>query len=240
MKKSETARTGHENWVLERRIRALVNLNKMQFGFMPGKRTVDAIFIVRRMQGEYQKKDKKLYMCFVDMEKAYDRVPRKVMEWAMRKNCLSEVMVRAVMSLYDGAKTRVRVGSAYSEEFEVKVGVHQGSVLLPLLFAIVVDVITENVRRGVVNKLPYAHDLVLMSETMKDLKKRFCNWKDALESKGLKVNTRKAKVMVRGSEGEIFKSKIDPCGVCGSYDQFSNVVHKMWKLGSWQMCKNKK
>ena len=50
------------------------------------------------------------------------------------------------MSLYDGAKTRVRVGSAYSEEFKVKVDVHQGSVLLLLLFAIVVDVITENAR----------------------------------------------------------------------------------------------
>ena len=53
----------------------------------------------------------------------------------MRKKGLSEVIVRAVMSLYDGAKTRVRVGSGYSEEFEVKVGVHQGSVLSPLLFA---------------------------------------------------------------------------------------------------------
>ena len=90
------------------------------------------------MQEEYQKKDKKLYMCFVDTEKAFVRVPRKVMEWAMRKKGLSKVIVRAVMSLYDGAKTRVRVGSAYSEEFEVKLGVHQGSVLSSLLFAIVV------------------------------------------------------------------------------------------------------
>ena len=45
----------------------------------------------------------------------------------MRKKSLSEVMVRAVMSLYDAAKTRVRVEFAYLEEFEVKVGVHQGS-----------------------------------------------------------------------------------------------------------------
>ena len=57
--------------LLERRIRTLVNLNVMQFGFMPGKRTVDAIFIVRKMQEEYQNKDKKLYMCFVDMEKNF-------------------------------------------------------------------------------------------------------------------------------------------------------------------------
>ena len=72
--------------VLERRIRTLVNLNKIQLGFMPGKGTVDATFIVRRMQQEYQKQDKKLYMCFVDMEKAFHIVQRKVMEWAMRKN----------------------------------------------------------------------------------------------------------------------------------------------------------
>ena len=68
------------------------------------------------------------------------------------------------------------MGSAYSKEFEVKVGVHQGSVLLSLLFATVVDVITENPRTGVANELLYADDLVLMSETMEDLKGRFWNW----------------------------------------------------------------
>ena len=83
-------------------------------------------------------------------------------------------MVRAVLSLYDGVKTRVRVGSAYSEEFEVKVVVHQGSVLSPLSLAIIVDVITENAR-GVVNELLYADDLVLMSEDMEDLKEKFWN-----------------------------------------------------------------
>ena len=61
-----------------------------------------------------------------------------------KKKGLLEVVVRAVPSLYDGTKTRVRVGSANSEEFEVKVGVHQGSMLSPLLFAIVMDAITKN------------------------------------------------------------------------------------------------
>ena len=51
------------------------------------------------------------------------------------------------------------------------------------------DVITEDAKRSVINKLLYADDLVLMSEIMEDLKKRFWNWKDALESKSLKVNT---------------------------------------------------
>ena len=65
----------------------------------------------------------------------------------MRKKSLSEVMVQAVVSLYDSAKTVVRVGSAYSEGFEVKVGINQRSVLYLLLFARVVDVILEKARR---------------------------------------------------------------------------------------------
>ena len=48
-------------------------------------------------------------MCFVDLEKTFDEVPRRVLEWAMRKRGIPEAMVRAVMSLYEGAKTRVRV-----------------------------------------------------------------------------------------------------------------------------------
>ena len=65
--------------------------------------------------------------------------------WAMMKIGILEVLVRSVMSLYDVAKTRVRVDSELSEEFEVKVGMHQGSVLSPF-FAAVVDVVTELTR----------------------------------------------------------------------------------------------
>ena len=51
------------------------------------------------------------------MEKTFSRVPRKVMDWVIRKKDLSKVMFCAVMTLYDGAKTRVKVGSAYLEGF---------------------------------------------------------------------------------------------------------------------------
>ena len=47
-------------------------------------------------------------MCFVDLVKAFDRLPSKVLEWAMRKKGMREVLVRSVMSVYDGEKTRVR------------------------------------------------------------------------------------------------------------------------------------
>ena len=115
---------------------------------MPGKGTTDALFLVQRLQKEHQVKDKRMYMCFVDLEKAFDRVPRRVMKWAMRKKGLPEILVKVVMSLYEEAETKVRVGSSLSEEFSVKVGVHQGSVLSPLLFAMVIDEVTENARKG--------------------------------------------------------------------------------------------
>ena len=66
--------------VLERRLRCMVKVDEMQFGFMPGKGTIDAVFILRRLQEEYLDKDKMLYMCFADLEKAFEWVPRKVLE----------------------------------------------------------------------------------------------------------------------------------------------------------------
>ena len=73
------------------------------------------------------------------------------------------------MSLCEGAKTRISVDSELSEEFEVKVGMHQGSVLSSFLFVLVVDVVTEFVREGALSELLYADDLFLMSETIEGL-----------------------------------------------------------------------
>ena len=64
--------------VLEKRVRSQVKIDDMQFGFMPGKGTTDAIFITRQMQEKHQAKKKRLYYAFVDLEKAFDRVPREV------------------------------------------------------------------------------------------------------------------------------------------------------------------
>ena len=64
---------------------------------------------------------------------------------------LTEVLVQGVMSLYECAWTKVRVGSGLSKNFGLRDGVHQGSVLSPLIFAIVVDVVTKDAREGLLN-----------------------------------------------------------------------------------------
>ena len=100
-------------------IRQLVSIDDSQFGFVPGRGTTDAIFVVRQLQEKYLAANKRLYMAFVDLEKAFDRVPRKVIWWALRKLGVEEWIVRLVQGMYANARSRVRVGEGYSEEFEV-------------------------------------------------------------------------------------------------------------------------
>ena len=66
--------------LLEKKIEIIVKIEKIQFGFMPGKGTVDAIYIVRRVQESFIEKKKNLFMCFVDLEKVFDQVPRNIIE----------------------------------------------------------------------------------------------------------------------------------------------------------------
>ena len=116
------------------------------------------------------------------------------MEWPTRKKRIPEVLVRSVMSVYKGAKTRVTVDSELSEEFEVKVGMHQESVLSAFLFAVVVDVVTEYAGEGVLSELLYAGAYFLIV----GLRNKFIKWKEAFESKCLKVNLEKSKVILSG------------------------------------------
>ena len=124
-----------------------------------------------------------------------DGVPWKVVEWAMRKKGIPVALVTAVMSLYNGSNIKVKVGTHLSDEFEVDVGVHQGTVLSPLfLFAIVVDAVTNELIEGMLQEILYADDIVLMAESMAELQETFYVWKSALESKGL--NLMKTLIMV--------------------------------------------
>ena len=131
--------------VVEGLIRQRVEIDEMQCGFMSGRGTTDAIFIVHQLQEKHLAVNKPLY---VDLEKAFDRVPRDVIWWAMRKLGIDEWLVHLVQSMYKDVRSRVRVGDGYSEEFGVGVGVHQGSVLSPLLFIIVLEALSREFRTG--------------------------------------------------------------------------------------------
>ena len=119
----------------------------------------------------------------MDLEKAFGIVPGNVLELVIRKKVILEILVRSVMSLYDRAKTKVRVVSELSEKFELEM--HNEYVLSHFLFAAVVDFVTELAR--VLGGLLFADDLVLMSETIEGFSIKFRKWKEVFESNGLNV-----------------------------------------------------
>ena len=175
--------------IFKYRIRHRIEIDDMQFGFMKGKGTTNAIFMARQMQENFRVKGNKLYFGFVDLEKAFDRVPREVISWAMHKLGVEEWLVSAVMSMYTGAKTVDRTVYGNSKGFEVKVGMHQGSALSPLLFVIVMEAISREFRVALPWELLYAHadDLAVITESEEELIKRLNDWKHNVESKGMRV-----------------------------------------------------
>ena len=90
-----------------------------------------------------EQKIRHCFFVFVDLEKVFDRVPREVISFALRPNGAPAYLVDGVMSRYKGCKTAVSVDGEQSSSFSVKVGVYHESALSPLLFIMVIDVLTR-------------------------------------------------------------------------------------------------
>ena len=92
---------------------------------------------------------------------------------------------------------------------------HQGSALSPLLFVIVMEAISREFRVALSWELLYADDLAVIAETEEELMKRLNEWKDNVESKGMRVNMNKTKVMISGERQMVWQKGVRwPCGVC--------------------------
>ena len=143
-----------------------VSINNMQFGFMSGRGTTDAVFILRQQRKKYLQKKKKLYFAFVDLKKAFDHVPRIILWWAMRKFRIDEWIIQIVKSMYDNADSKARITNSYSNPINVSVGVHQESVLNPLFFIVVMEALSREFRTGCPWELLYTDDLVIVAKSL--------------------------------------------------------------------------
>ena len=133
--------------IIEAWLRDRVKISKQQYGFMPRKGTTDAMFALRILMEKYRKGQRELHCVFVDLEKAYDKVPQEELWYCMRKSGIVEKYVQLVQDIYGGSETVVRCAVGTTESFKVKVGLHQGSALNPFRFAVIMDRLTDEVRR---------------------------------------------------------------------------------------------
>ncbi|XP_047486843.1 uncharacterized protein LOC125037661 [Penaeus chinensis] len=131
---------------------------------------------------------------FIDLEKAYGRVPREELWHSMRESSILEVYVRVAQDMYIECKTAVRSAVGTTDGFKVEVGLHQGSAPSPFLFDVIVDKLTGGLREGAPWYMMFVDDIVLCSEG-REVDKDLERWILALERCGMKVSRRKAKYL---------------------------------------------
>ena len=154
------------------------------------------------MMKKYREKQQTLHICFIDLEKAYDRVPCEEVLRCLRERNVPEKYVRVIKESYSDVTTRVRSTVGMTDSFRVQVGLHQGSALSPFLFNIVFDVLTEAVRENPPWCVLYADDVVILARSRRALQAKLERWRQALESRGLKISRSKTEYMTTDLEGD--------------------------------------
>ncbi|KAG6444869.1 hypothetical protein O3G_MSEX003550 [Manduca sexta] len=206
-------------------------LPETQFGFRPGRGTCEAIFSVRQLVEKSREQYRPMYLCFVDLEKAFDSVPREALWIIMTKLGCPDKFVRLLRLLHDDMACCVTVNDEQSEFFSVTCGVKQGCVLAPTLFslyfAVVVREAIQQLSEGIrirfrmdgglfnlsrlrsrtkvsvatIAEIMYADDLCFVTETPMGLQRLMDSLDSACTRFGLKISIKKTEVMVVNASG---------------------------------------
>ena len=193
--------------VLDARIRRRVewDFGEEQQGFMKGRGTADGMYVLRQMVEKRLEVQGSMALGFVNLEKAFDTVPREMVMATLRWMGIPEAEVRMVEGTYEKTTARVVVAEGASEEFEVKIGLRQGCVLSPLLFIAVLDVISrKTVVKDAMKKLLYEDDLVLVlvANGKQELQETLDEWNGLFTRHGMKINVEKTEVLHIGLQRE--------------------------------------
>ena len=175
-------------------MRQCTNIHESQFGFMPGRSTTDAIFILKQTI-EKHREGQNIRVTLIDLEKAYDSIPREEIWRSSRERNVPEKYIRLSQDMYQGCKTVVRSAAGESNSFGVEVGLHQGSPLSPYLFLLLMDVLTQDVRKDVPGSMMFADDIVLRGDDETDMTEYLETWRKALEERGMRSSRPKTQFM---------------------------------------------
>ena len=193
---------------------------KTQSGFMKGKGTREGIFSLRIITEKMLEKHKKVYMCYIDYKKAFDRVYHALLMEVLSRNEIDEKDLKLIRNLYWQQTASIQTDEGQSSSFPIKRGVRQGCVLSPPLFNVYTNEIFKESDElpGIkllgeyINNLRYADDTVLLAESEEELQKLVDAVKEGSLKFGLEMNTKKMKTMIIRrdvNDGSKVKIKVD-------------------------------
>ena len=194
-------------------------IGEEQCGFRSGRGCVDQIFAVKQLSEKFVSKSKNLYVAYMDLEKAYDRIDRDAMWSVLGMYGVEGKLLRAIQSLYAESEACVRVCREEGEWFSVKVGLRQGCVMSPWLFNVFMDGVMREVREKAgevgaclwdarrncewkVEWFMFADDTLLVGESEEKLDKLVKEFGNVCNRRKLTVNVGKSKVMRIGKNRE--------------------------------------
>jgi hypothetical protein len=148
--------------IIEHRVREVTNVTENRFGFMPGRSTMEMIFLIKQVMERRREQKKGMHMIFINLEKAYDKVTKNVMWWVLQKYKVSTKYITLIKDMYDNVVTSVRTSD---EDFPINIGLHQGLAMSPYLFALVMDEVTRDVQGGIPWCMLFTNDVVLVDES---------------------------------------------------------------------------
>jgi hypothetical protein len=163
--------------IIEHRLRGVTNVTENQFGFMSGRSTMEAIFLIRQLMERCRKQKKDLHMVFIDLQKAYDKVPRNVMWWVLQKHKVSTKYITLIKDMHDNVVISVRRSDGDTNDFPINIGLHQGSALSPYLFALVMDEVTRDIQGGIPWCILFTDDVVLVDESRTEVDQKLELWR---------------------------------------------------------------
>lgn len=194
--------------VIHARIRAKceLDLDKAQFGFRHGFGTREALFAVNVLLQKCRDQRKDVFACFIDYEKAFDRVQHKKLFEVLQRAGIDYRDIRILKNLYWNQTANVKISGKTTNNIKINRGVRQGCILSPLLFNLYSDIIfkkaLEETDIGIkinglpINNLRYADDTLVMAENIEDLQKLLTMVNRASEEMGLNINVSKTKFMI--------------------------------------------
>ena len=191
-------------------------LSQEQIGFLKGNRTSDNLIILHTLIHEKLNAGKKLFACFVDFEKAFDRVPRNLLIKKLYNCGIKGNFLNLFKNMYKNDQACIKLGEKITDTFPINIGVKQGDNPSPTLFNLFIHDLPESFSKQendppcladgtAVGSLLWADDLIILSETENGLKNGLANLESYCNKNQLNINIIKTKYMVFNREGRTLK-----------------------------------
>lgn len=212
------------NSIMSNRLQTYLNrhnlISKTQIGFEKDSSTSDHIFTLRTIIDKYtQKKDQKLYSCFIDFRQAFDRVWHTGLMLKLTRMGINNHFFKIIQSMYSQTSLCAKVNNKLTDSFTSDIGVRQGDNLSPTLFKIYINDLVDHIKNTKntdsitlgaksINALLYADDVVLLSTTKEGLQNCIDAVKNFSEQWKLELNLNKTKVLIFNKGGNTIQEDL--------------------------------